>query len=315
MITTRACCKINLGLLVTERRPDGYHNLQTVFYPVPLYDEICIEEAHGSTSAPSDSITRGACGSQGSPSALAAERKCESQDSGPVAEDKVTSSDHLTLSGIPIEGTPGDNLVLRAVRLLRSEGYPIPPLDIHLSKGIPNGAGLGGGSSDAARTVVLLNQHYALGMSIERMEQLVGTLGADCPFFVRCQPVYAQGIGNEFSPIGVRLDGLHLVLVKPNESVSTREAYAHIQPRQPQVPLDQRVTRPIEEWRAGVENDFERSVFPAHPIIHEVKERLYQAGATYASMSGSGSSVFGLFDEKPHVEGLFEGMFVHQSVL
>lgn len=285
MITTKACCKINLGLLVTERRPDGYHNLQTVFYPVPLYDEICIEEAHGSTSAPSDSITEGGC------------------------------EDHLTLSGIPIEGTPGDNLVLRAVRLLRSEGYPIPPLDIHLSKGIPNGAGLGGGSSDAARTVVLLNQHYALGMSIERMEQLVGTLGADCPFFVRCQPVYAQGIGNEFSPIGVRLDGLHLVLVKPNESVSTREAYAHIQPRQPQVPLDQRVTRPIEEWRTGVENDFEHSVFPAHPIIHEVKERLYQAGATYASMSGSGSSVFGLFDEKPHVEGLFEGMFVHQSVL
>lgn len=285
MITTKACCKINLGLLVTERRADGYHNLQTVFYPVPLYDDIRIEESQGSTSAPSDSTTREAC------------------------------CDHLTLSGIPIEGTPGDNLVLRAVRLLRSEGYPIPPLDIHLSKGIPNGAGLGGGSSDAARTVVLLNQHYALGMSIERMEQLVGTLGADCPFFVRCQPVYAQGIGNEFSPIEVRLDGLHLVLVKPNESVSTREAYAHIQPHQPQVSLDQRVTRPIAEWRTGVENDFERSVFPTHPIIREVKERLYQAGATYASMSGSGSSVFGLFDEKPHVEGLFEGMFVHQSVL
>lgn len=270
MITTKACCKINLGLLVTERRPDGYHNLQTVFYPVPLHDEISIEEAQ---------------------------------------------EDHLSLSGIPIEGIPDDNLVLRAVRLLRNEGYRIPPLYIHLHKGIPNGAGLGGGSSDAARLVCLLNQHYALGMNDTRMEQLVGTLGADCPFFVRCQPVYAQGIGNEFSPIDVRLDGLHLVLVKPNESVSTREAYAHIQPRLPEVSLEQLVKRPIKEWKGLVENDFERSVFPAHPAIREVKERLYKAGATYAAMSGSGSSVFGIFREKPCVEGMFEGMFVHQSTL
>ena len=179
MFTFKACCKINLGLLVTERRPDGYHNLQTVFYPVPLSDEISVEEAR---------------------------------------------EDSLIMSGIPIEGASEDNLVLRAVRLLRSQGLGIPPLHIHLHKNIPNGAGLGGGSSDAAGIVRELNNHYALGLNGQKMEAMVASLGADCPFFVRCKPVYAEGIGNIFSPINLNLSGIHIVLIKPDDFVSTREA-------------------------------------------------------------------------------------------
>ncbi len=270
MLTFQACCKINLGLLVTERRPDGYHNLQTVFYPIPLSDEIGIEES---------------------------------------------PADRLSMSGIPIEGACEDNLAMRAVRTLRSMGFDIPPLHIHLHKNIPNGAGLGGGSSDAAGIVRVLNHHYALGLSDEEMEQAVTPLGADCPFFVRSKPVYAEGIGNEFSPISVSLKGMYLMLIKPNESVSTREAYALIQPHMPQVPLCQLVQRPISEWRNCVCNDFERSVFPGHPVIGDIKRKLYEAGSVYASMSGSGSSVFGIFQEKPCMDGLFEGMFTFQSLL
>lgn len=270
MFTFKACCKINLGLLVTERRPDGYHNLQTVFYPVPLSDEISVEEAR---------------------------------------------EDSLTMSGIPIEGASEDNLVLRAVRLLRSQGLDIPPLHIHLHKNIPNGAGLGGGSSDAAGIVRELNSHYTLGLNDQKMEEMVASLGADCPFFVRCKPVYAEGIGNIFSPINLNLSGMHIVLIKPDDFVSTREAYAQIHPQMPEVSLDKLVMAPLEEWRNTVGNDFEHSVFPAHPAINAIKDQLYAAGAIYSSMSGSGSSVFGLFAEKPSLEGRFGGMFIYESRL
>ena len=270
MITFKACCKINLGLLITERRSDGYHNPQTVFYPVPLADEISIEEAE---------------------------------------EDK------LDMSGIPIEGVTEDNLVLKAVRMLRSRGHKIPPLHIHLHKNIPNGAGLGGGSSDAAGMVRELNKHYSLGMTEEEMEQEVSSLGADCPFFIQCKPVYAEGIGNVFSHTPLNLSGMHLVLIKPDESVSTREAYAKVQPRIPQSPLKELILNPIEKWKGMVKNDFEKSVFPSHPVIENIKTQLYEMGAVYASMSGSGSSVFGLFQEEPCMEGRFEDMFVYSSPL
>lgn len=270
MFTFQACCKINLGLKVTGCRPDGYHNLQTILYPVPLCDDITVEESE---------------------------------------------TDILTLTGIPVGGIPGDNLVLRAVRMLRDKGFAIPHLHIRLHKNIPNGAGLGGGSSDAAGMVRELNRHCALGMSDEEMERSVVPLGADCPFFVRCKPVYAQGTGNVFSPANVNLGGMHILLVKPQESVSTREAYAMTQPRMPETPLAKLVQHPIGEWRELVSNDFERSIFPTHPVIREIKEQLYAMGAAYASMSGSGSCVFGLFQGKPVTSGLFEGMFVYVAQL
>ncbi|MBQ8968220.1 MAG: 4-(cytidine 5'-diphospho)-2-C-methyl-D-erythritol kinase [Bacteroidaceae bacterium] len=251
---TYPCAKINLGLYVTERRPDGYHNLETVFYPIPLCDELEMETA---------------------------------------------TKDLFLAEGFEVAGPAEENLVLRAVRLLRDQGHPVPPLRIRLKKTIPSGAGLGGGSSDAAFTVRMANDLCALGLSDEEMEHLMTRLGADCPFFVRHQPVLATGIGDQFTPLSLRLCDLWLLLVKPDDFISTREAYANVTPRRPQYPLAESILRPVSEWSEFVSNDFEHSVFPLHPTVAAIKQDLYAHGALYAAMSGSGSSVFGLFRERP----------------
>ena len=263
-------CKINLGLNVIERRPDGYHNLQTIFYPVPLYDELTIREK--------DSLI-------------------------------MDGEDTLTLGGNPLEGEVWDNLVLRAVRLLRQEGFPIPPLNIDLRKVIPSGAGLGGGSSDAACMVTSLTRLYGLPLSEEQMERLVSKLGADCPFFVNPRPLYAEGIGDVFTPISLDLSGWYLMLVKPEVHVSTREAYAGVHPHQPAYSLLDVVKQPVGAWASRMVNDFEESIFFNHPLLSEIKEELYRQGAAYASMSGSGSTIFGLFRSRPNCEELFAGHF------
>lgn len=263
-------CKINLGLNVVERRPDGYHNLQTIFYPVPLYDELTIREK--------DSLI-------------------------------MDGEDTLTLGGNPLEGEVWDNLVLRAVRLLRQEGFPIPPLNIDLRKVIPSGAGLGGGSSDAACMVTSLARLYGLPLSEEQMEGLVSKLGADCPFFVNPRPLYAEGIGDVFTPISLDLSGWYLMLVKPEVHVSTREAYAGVHPHQPAYSLLDVVKQPVGAWASRMINDFEESIFFNHPLLSEIKEELYRQGAAYASMSGSGSTIFGLFRSRPNCEELFAGHF------
>lgn len=263
-------CKINLGLNVVERRPDGYHNLQTIFYPVPLYDELTIREK--------DSLI-------------------------------MDGEDTLTLGGNPLEGEVWDNLVLRAVRLLRQEGFPIPPLNIDLRKVIPSGAGLGGGSSDAACMVTSLTRLYGLPLSEEQMERLVSKLGADCPFFVNPRPLYAEGIGDVFTPIALDLSGWYLMLVKPEVHVSTREAYAGVHPHQPAYSLLDVVKQPVGAWSSRMVNDFEESIFFNHPLLSEIKEELYRQGAAYASMSGSGSTIFGLFRSRPNCEELFAGHF------
>lgn len=250
---TNPCAKINLGLYVTERRSDGYHNIETVFYPIPLTDTLKITE---------------------------------------------DDEDALCITGIPVDGRKIDNLVVRAVEQIR-EDYHTPPLFITLEKNIPSGAGLGGGSSDAASTMLMLNEMLGLDMSEEEMEHRVSRLGADCAFFIKKRPTLATGIGNIFSPIDIDLTGYYIALVKPDEFVSTREAYSMIKPKMPKFPLREAIARPVEEWKDLLYNDFEDSVFPAHPIIGEIKQRLYQLGATYACMSGSGSSVFGLFKDDP----------------
>lgn len=269
---TFPCAKINLGLYVTERRPDGYHNLETIFYPIPLCDELTIE-----------------------PSAV----------------------DSLTVTGIPVEGSADDNLVWRVVGLLRSEGLSVPPVGIHLDKRIPMGAGLGGGSSDASFAMRMLNQMFELGLSDDDMERRLSRLGADCPFFVRCRPVFATGIGDQFQPIGLSLSGLHLLLVKPADHVSTREAYSQIRPARPPHDLTQSIMRPIGEWQQLVANDFEASVFPQHPTIATIKRDLLRCGALYAAMSGSGSSVFGLFAQVPDADLLrhFAPHFTFTTIL
>ncbi|WP_288109552.1 4-(cytidine 5'-diphospho)-2-C-methyl-D-erythritol kinase [Bacteroides acidifaciens] len=245
--------KINLGLSITEKRPDGYHNLETVFYPVALEDALEIRAL-------------------------------------PEADKKIT----LHQYGMEITGNPEDNLVAKAYSLLDKE-FHLPPVEIHLYKHIPSGAGLGGGSSDAAFMLKLLNGHFHLNLSEEQLEIYAATLGADCAFFIKNKPVYAEGIGNIFSPIELSLKGYQIMIVKPDVFVSTREAFANIHPHHPEYPVKEVIRRPVAEWKDTLINDFEASVFPQHPVIGEIKKELYNQGAIYASMSGSGSSVFGLF--------------------
>lgn len=245
--------KINLGLNITEKRPDGYHNLETVFYPIPLEDALEINILN-------------------------------------TGNEKF----RLHQAGRQIEGEAEKNLVVKAYKLLDAQ-FNLPPIDIHLFKQIPSGAGLGGGSADAAFMLKLLNEKFGLSLSDDALEEYAARLGADCAFFIRNRPTYAEGIGNLFSPITLSLKGYRIWLVKPDIFVSTRDAFAQIKPHRPQVPLKKIIQLPIEQWKEQMVNDFEESVFPQFPAIGEIKEEMYRQGAVYASMSGSGSSVYGLF--------------------
>lgn len=247
--------KINLGLNVVSRREDGYHNLETVFYPVELRDALEFVPA------------------------------------------KKTA---LTILGLPVDGDIERNLVVRAFRLLQKE-FQLPELDIALLKHIPMGAGLGGGSSDAAFMLKLLNTHFELHLSDAQLESYAAKLGADCPFFIRNEPVFASGIGTEFTSIDLSFKGYHLVLIKPDIHVSTAEAYAQVSCQRWEIPLLDVIKMPVEKWREFLVNDFEKSVFTVHSELAILKEKLYDFGAIYASMSGSGSTLYGIFEEKPTV--------------
>ena len=271
---TFPCAKINIGLQVTERRPDGYHNLDTVFYPIPLHDALEV-----------------------------------------VPAEEEGYDCRLHLSGVSIEGDPNTNLVVRAYRLLAAD-YALPPVDIYLHKHIPTGAGLGGGSADASYMLRLLREMYSLDISDEQLEVYAAQLGADCPFFIKGEPVYATGIGNEFHPIALDLGGMCLVVVKPDVFVSTKEAYSMVRPEKPEVTLDKKIMQPITEWRDTINNDFEKGIFALHPELAAIKEKLYTLGATYAAMSGSGSALFGLFTSTiEDLELHFEGCFCQQQIL
>ena len=266
--------KINIGLQVTERRPDGYHNLDTVFYPIPIHDALEVMVAEG------------------------ADYDCR-----------------LHISGMEIAGDTDTNLVVRAYRLLAAD-YSLPPVDIYLHKHIPTGAGLGGGSADAGFMLRLLGEMFALGITTEQLEAYATQLGADCPFFITSSPVYATGIGNEFHPIALDLSEWHIVVVKPNVFVSTKEAYSMVHPEKPEVTLDKKITQPITEWRDTISNDFEKGIFALHPELADIKEKLYSLGAKYAAMSGSGSALFGLFEAPvDNIEQHFEGCFCEQQQL
>ena len=268
--------KINLGLNIVEKRPDGYHNLETIFYPVPVEDALEVNILNESNE-----------------------------------------KFRLHQAGLEIEGEAENNLVVKAYKLLDAE-FNLPPVDIHLFKHIPSGAGLGGGSSDAAYMLKLLNEKFNLELTNETLEEYAARLGADCAFFIRNTPTYAEGIGNIFSPISLSLKGYQIVLVKPDIFVSTREAFAQIKPHRQTVPLKEVIKYPMEEWRELMVNDFEESVFPQFPGIKEIKEKLYKQGAIYAAMTGSGSSVFGLFkpeDTKTAEEDFGKKTFVYRGVL
>lgn len=267
--------KINLGLNIVEKRPDGYHNLETIFYPINLQDALEVTRRENN--------------------------------------DKEYT---LHISGSPLEGEPEDNLVVKAYKLLKKDYPGLLPVDIHMYKHIPAGAGLGGGSSDAACMIKLLNDKFSLGLSTERMEEYAVKLGADCAFFIRNKPVFATGIGNLFEPVELSLKGYHIILIKPDIFVSTRDAFAEIKPVRPAVSLKEIVKQPMETWKNSMKNDFEDSVFKKFPEIAAIKDELYDLGAVYAAMSGSGSSVYGIFKAPiENVEDKFCGCFCRQRAL
>lgn len=267
--------KINLGLNIVEKRPDGYHNLETIFYPINLQDALEVTRRENN--------------------------------------DKEYT---LHISGSSLEGEPEDNLVVKAYKLLKKDYPGLLPVDIHMYKHIPAGAGLGGGSSDAACMIKLLNDKFSLGLSTERMEEYAVKLGADCAFFIRNKPVFATGIGNLFEPVELSLKGYHIILIKPDIFVSTRDAFAEIKPVRPAVSLKEIVKQPMKTWKNSMKNDFEDSVFKKFPEIAAIKDELYDLGAVYAAMSGSGSSVYGIFKAPiENVEDKFCGCFCRQRAL
>ena len=270
--------KINLGLNVVEKRADGYHNLQTVFYPVPIMD--ALEIVPMSDGFPSDV-------------------DCD-----------------LKVTNITIEGDEQRNLVVRAYQLLKADYPELPRVHAHLWKGIPTQAGMGGGSSDCGYMIRLLNETFDMGLSSEQMQQYAARLGADCAFFIESRACYAEGIGERLQPIDLDLSGWHIGVVRPDIPVPTKEAFSRIHPHYPALNCRDVVKQPVETWRDRLTNDFEESVFALHPEIGAVKEQLYKMGATYAAMSGSGSALFGLFKDEPDaLRQTFPDMFTFSGVL
>lgn len=271
---TFPCAKINLGLNIVSKRPDGYHNLETVFYPIPLTD--ALEIKYMDEKFPSES-------------------PCD-----------------LKITGNDVDCNEEDNLVIKAYQLLAAD-FQLPRVHAHLVKRIPTQAGLGGGSSDAAYMIRLLDERFRLNIGIPEMERYAAQLGADCAFFITADPSYAEGIGDVLMPAdvpGAGLGGYYLAVVKPSVAVSTRDAYAAIVPKTPAKCCRDIVRQPIETWKDELVNDFEAPIFAMHPELAAIKQSLYDAGAVYAAMSGSGSALFGIFREQPTgLEKEFEGMF------
>ena len=257
--------KINLGLHITEQRPDGYHNIESIFTPIPITDALEITV-----------------------------NKCEKT---------IFKND-----GIDIPPNGKTNLVEQAW-ILFNEKFKIPTVDLDLLKKIPIGAGLGGGSSDAAACMKSLNQIFKLGISERNLISMASQLGADCAFFIKNKTTYAKGIGDIFSDIEIDLSKYHFIVVYPNIHVSTVDAYKHVKPKKPNKDIREIIKRPIENWKNELKNDFEDSVFIQYPKISEIKNELYNQGAIYASMSGSGSTVFGIFKENPKVDFNYLGKF------
>lgn len=262
-------CKINLGLHIINKREDGFHNLETVFYPIPLADTLELIEN----------------------------------------DNNLFNSVSFKSFGLSIDGSLENNLIVKAYRLLAND-FNLKAVDFYLLKNIPMGAGLGGGSSNAAFALKLLNNCLKLNLSNKQLENYAAILGSDCAFFIENKPSYAIGRGEVLEPLNIDLNGYFFVLIKPNIHVSTAEAFANVYKRgEGAISLKELIKNPIEKWNGLIENDFEKSVFGHHPSIRLIKEKLYENGAIYASMSGSGASVFGLFKTEIDLKGQFETDF------
>jgi 4-diphosphocytidyl-2-C-methyl-D-erythritol kinase len=247
--------KINLGLSVIEKRSDGFHNLETVFYPIQWTDAL----------------------------------EVISSGDQPIS---------LNTSGLSVDGDIANNLCYKAWELLAKD-YTLPNLQAHLHKVLPMGAGLGGGSADAAFMLKMINEVANLGLTNEMLSNYASKLGSDCAFFIENKPVFADGRGDHFTPIELDLSNFYFVIVMPPVTVNTAEAYSWIRPQTPKFRIQESIKLPIVKWKDYLINDFEAPVIKKHPLIGEIKNRLYSEGAIYASMSGSGASVYGIFDAKP----------------
>lgn len=245
--------KINLGLNIVGKRDDGFHNIETVFYPLAINDAL---------------------------------EFIESEKIG------------LSSSGILVDCDLDQNLIIKAYRLLKAD-FKLPILKFHLHKVIPFGAGLGGGSANAASTLIALNQFYKLNINQEQLIIYAQQLGADCAFFIKNHPVYAEQKGDVFEDLNLDLSNYYILLIHPGFGVSTVQAYAGVKPKPSQKSIKDLVSLPLVNWKTLLVNDFEKGIFTAYPMLDNIKEKMYQEGAIYASMSGSGSSIFGIFETKP----------------
>lgn len=261
-------CKINLGLYVTEKRPDGYHNLQTVFYPINWCDAL---EVLPATSA--------------------------------------TSDFSLECSGLPVTGALEENILFKAYTLVKQK-RTLPPVQVYLQKHIPMGAGLGGGSSDGAFFLTVLNTLFDLGFDEQELLELALSLGSDCPFFIKNRPVFAEGRGESFTEITLDLSAYYILCVYPGIHSSTAGAFKTIVPAYPKHHLAESLLLPVDQWNSRVANDFEPALFSRHPELAGIKSKLYQKGALYASLSGSGSALYGIFKQAPDLSG-FENYSYH----
>ena len=253
--------KINIGLNVISKRPDGYHNIETIFYPIDFCD---------------------------------------------ILEILPSKSFQLVNYGIQIDCAVEKNLCFKAYKILE-QIYNIPPVKIILHKKIPFGTGLGAGSSNAASTLILLNKMNCLNLSEEKLIEYASLLGADCAFFIKNKPVAASGIGNVFNDIELCLKNKYIVVCIPSVSVNTANAYSKITPKEPVKSLSELVKMPVAEWKNHIKNDFEDTVFKEYPILQEIKSELYENGAVYAQMSGSGAAVFGIFENMPNIAATMNG--------
>ncbi len=256
-------CKINLGLRILRKRTDGYHDLETVFYPLPWKDVVEVITATGS---PKENV-------------------------------------QFHASGLTVAGNQSDNLCIKAYNLLKPKFPDLPPIQLYLHKAIPMGAGLGGGSADGAFTLRLLNDKYQLGLSATELIELALQLGSDCPFFILNTPCFATGRGEIMEPVSCNLAGYKILLINPGIHINTGWAFSQLNlSTPPSVSLKEIIQQPVETWKDQLLNDFEKPVFELHPEIRAIKEKMYSNGAVYAAMSGSGSTVFGLFKEVPEIE-------------
>ena len=268
-------CKINLGLHVIRKRNDDYHDIETVFYPVPFQDALEV-----------------------------------------IQNDEPGEKNiQFSTSGLTVQGKNEDNLCIKAYQLLKKDFSQLSPIKLHLHKTIPTGTGLGGGSADGAFTLKLLNQKFDLGLSTEQLLDYALQLGSDCPFFIINKPCYATGRGEVLETIQLDLSPYKLIIVNPGIHVSTVEAFSLITPTLPSGSIKKIIHQPIESWRTGLKNDFEEPVFKKYPEIKQIKDELYKAGAVYASMTGSGSTVYGILEKNIKMNLVFpENYFIKELI-